>query len=139
MPAASGKGIDPLRSYEEWQASVRNFHDWLGKAVPGATDLDFFCERNGLFLLLEAKPWTGGVTLPYGQHLAFSRLSATEGFTIYLIGEAPDAAYIMPYLAEHKPIYTKAKQAWFPPKCFIRTSRSGIREIVEEWWAAASD
>lgn len=132
------KGIDPLRNYDEWAASVRNFHGWLGKTVAGGTDIDLFVERNGKFLLLEAKPWTGGVTLPYGQHLAFSRLSDVGGFTIYLIGEAKEAAYIMPYLSDHKPIYTKSRQSWFPPKCFVRTSRDGLREIVEEWWAEAA-
>ena len=38
-------------------------------------DVDVLIERRGRFLVLEAKPWTNGVNVGFGQHLALDALA----------------------------------------------------------------
>lgn len=134
------QGLDPLRSYDEWAKSVRNFHAWLGTAVPGASDIDLMVERSGNFLVIEAKPWTNGVTLGYGQHLALARLCELDSHSVYLVGESDEKVYVMAYSPHTKPITSKKSGkllAWFPPKCFLPATRDGLKETVAEWWNRA--
>lgn len=131
---------DPLRSYEEWRKSVRNF-EWLQDAAPGAMDVDFLLERGGHFLVVEAKPWMKGVSVPYGQHKALLALSRQAETRVYLAGEDGDVLHLACYNTSPAPFIRKVGRkcdAWWPPDRFIPTTRDGLRSIVKAWWEDAS-
>jgi hypothetical protein len=127
-----------MRDYEKWAQSLRNY-EWLGKVVPGAMDVDVFIERRGHFLVLEAKPWSKGVNVGFGQHLALSALAKLDEFDVYLIGEVEgkDTLYVVRY-DDREPVKSGTKPVWFPPRRFQRTTKEGLRILVESWYEEAS-
>lgn len=136
MPA----DLQPLRSYDEWQRSVRNFEAWLkDSGVPGAMDVDALIERHGRFLVFEGKPWSNGVNIGYGQHLALRSLCAMDEFTVYLLGEKGDGKlWIMPYSEKAEPVITRKggrMQCWWPPKAFLPIDSEYLKNLAGSWWA----
>lgn len=131
-----------IRNEQAFADSLRNFASWLGDVVPGASDIDFMCERNGFVLVLEGKPWTNGVNVPYGQHKALKALSEKPGFTLYLVGESgSDRVYVMRYNASNKPLVTRQDgkpYAWHPADRFIPSTKDGVKDLVGAWWEAAA-
>lgn len=128
---------DPLRSYEEWQASVRNF-EWLKGAAPGASDIDMLIERKGHFLVIEAKTWRKGVVMPYGQHRALYQLSELPNFRVYLIGEDGEDVHVMLYDDAPAPIYLRDRSAsYWTPERFVKTTKSALADMVAAWWRDA--
>lgn len=130
--------IDPVRNFEAFSKSLRDFHSWLGDAAPGATDLDFFCERKGHFLVIEAKPWTKGVTLLYGQHRALYQLSRQPNTRVYLAGEDDDAIHLACFNTSPAPV-VRGNRVWWPPDRFIPTDQAGLRKLVRAWWSDSGD
>lgn len=134
------KGLDPLRDYSEWVKSIRNFEGWLkGTKAPGATDIDALIERKGKFLVFEGKPWSNGVSIKYGQHLALQALAKIPSFTVYLIGECEDGAMkLMQYSPVGKPIVSRKDggriMCWWQPKKFRPASKESLQELVNAWW-----
>lgn len=132
---------DPLRSYDEWSKSLRNFESWLGDAAPGAMDVDALIERRGKFLFLESKPWQGvGIAMGLGQYLALSALSELEGVSVWLVGETGgDERFVL----DVKPGAQKIRRlgrthAWWGAEAFDRVTVEQLQERVREWWEEAS-
>ena len=145
------RGIEPLQDYENFQKSLRNFHSWLQGVVSGASDIDLLIERRGQFLVAELKPWTDGVTLPYGQHLAIQSLAALPQFQVYLVGESdalspeilpqPATLYVCSVGGSQQPVIHRkpgSLRAWYEPRLFRQVTLSEFQSMVREWWAAAS-
>jgi hypothetical protein len=134
--------VSEVRNFSEWKRSLRNFSSWLGDAVPGATDLDFICERNGRFLVLEAKDYHHGVQMPYGQHKALYRLSQQPNTRLYLVGEAKDdVVHLVNYNEARPPMVRRRKgtsMAIWEPDRFIPTTKDGVRLLVQSWWEDAA-
>lgn len=129
---------DPLRNYDNWQESVRNFQ-WLHESVSGAMDVDFMVERNGLFLVIEAKPWTNGVKVPWGQHKALYRLSQVPGFRVYLVGEGNGKVHVANVATSPKPKYLRTERmAFWPPDRFIPSTKEALADMVRAWWDDAA-
>ena len=79
---------DAVRNPASVLQGIRNFHSWVGNAVPGAQDIDFCVERHGNFFVAEGKPRMGEkIELPMGQHITLRAMAALPAFTVYLIGE----------------------------------------------------
>lgn len=136
------KALEQMRSFEEFQSSLRNFHSWLSGVVPGATDLDCVIERREQFLVMELKPWTKGIWLNYGQHLALYHLSKMENFDVYLIGEENENLHVLHYNNAAPPDITKRKGksgAWFTPRRFVPTTIGQLQELVRAWWDDATE
>ena len=125
-----------MRNYEEWAKSLRNY-EWLAGVVPGAMDVDVLIERKGHFLVLEAKPWTNGVNVGFGQHLALDALSRLDSFDVYLVGEGKDCLYLLRY-DDRPPVRNGTRPVWFPPKRFQRTTKDGLKVFVGEWYKEMS-
>lgn len=127
-----------LRDFDKWSQSLRNY-EWLGTVVPGAMDVDVLIERRGHFLVLEAKPWTRGVNVGFGQHLALKALAALDEFDVYLVGEVEgkDTLYVVRY-DDRDPVMNQTRPVWFPPRRFMRTDKEGLRGIVQGWYKEAS-
>ena len=100
---------DPLRSYDQWQASIRNF-EWLGDVASGAMDVDVLIERKGNFLVIEGKPWVKGVKMPYGQHKALYALSQQPKTRVYLVGESKNHLHVACYNTSPAPIYLRRER-----------------------------
>jgi hypothetical protein len=138
----SDQPIEALRDYETFQKSLRDFASWLNGVVPGASDVDLLIERKGRFLVCELKPWTNGVNLPYGQHLALTRLAELDVFTVYIIGESPDGLHVMNLNPGMKPITSRRKGkmvVWWEPKRFLPMTRDSLRDVVKNWWDSSSN
>lgn len=134
--------VEAMRNYEEFSKSLRNFHDWMGESAPGAMDLDFFVERKGQFLVIEMKPWQRGVALNYGQHKALHALSKQPNTRVYLAGEDKgERIHLACFNTAPPPVVRRNGRTvcWWPPDRFIPTDRAGLRELVSEWWADASE
>jgi hypothetical protein len=134
--------FEAIRNFDTFSKSLRNFHDWLGDAVPGAMDVDFFVERKGQFLVVELKPWTRGVVLSYGQHLALYRLSCAPGFRVYIAGEDGEDVHVALVNDAPKPEFTRSRgrvEAWWRPERFMPVGREGLKHIVKSWWADAGE
>lgn len=127
-----------MRDFETWSRSLRNY-EWLQSAVPGAMDVDMLIERRGRFLVLETKPWTNGVNVGFGQHLALAALADLDEFDVYLVGEVDgkDRLYVIRY-DDRDPVKQGTRPVWFPPRRFQRTTKEGLRLLVSEWYAEAS-
>lgn len=118
---------------------MRNF-EWLGKSVPGASDIDFVCERRNKFLMMEFKPMqTNGVSVGFGQHLLLTALSKLEQVDLYLVGEVEgkDTLYVLDYSAK-KPAMTGTRPVFFSRRRFMRMTKEGLRSLAGEWFAEAS-
>lgn len=129
-----------LRSYEDWHASLRNF-DWLGQHVSGAMDVDVLIECKGHFLVVEGKPWTKGVKMPYGQHKALYQLSKQPKTRVYLVGEgSTEGLHVALVNDAPKPRYLRSESAvLWPPERFVPTSREGFGRLVAAWWSDARE
>ena len=127
-----------LRSYDTWADSMRNF-SWLLDSVSGAMDVDCLIERKGNFLIIEAKPWSKGVRLPYGQHRALYQLSLQPNTRVYIVGEDKDETiHVASYNNATKPIYVrKSNMIFWPPDRFVPTSKDGLSKMVKAWWRDA--
>lgn len=127
-----------MRSWQEFERSMRNY-SWLEGAVPGAMDVDFLIERKGKFLVMEFKPWTNGVNVGFGQHLALRALAEQENFDVFLVGEneKTEALYVVRY-DDREPVKKQTRPVWFPPRRFLRFNKESIRIMVAEWYAEAS-
>lgn len=126
--------IDPLRSYEDFAKSVRDF-GWLSGVVPGAMDVDVLIERKGQFLVIEGKPWRNGVLLPYGQHKALYALSKLDNFRVYLVGEDKDDVYVALYNGAPAPAYLRqSSSSLWPAERFVPTNKDGLAKLVKVWW-----
>ena len=126
-----------MRNFEEWQKSLRNY-EWMAGVVPGAMDIDVLIERKGHFLVLEAKPWTNGVNVGFGQHLALDALSKVENMDVYLVGEGKsDNFYLLRY-DDRPPVRNQTRPVWFPPGRFMRTTKEGLKIFVGAWYEEAS-
>ena len=107
--------------------------DWgfLNDCFVGTTirvsDLDGIVERNGWFLVIEAKG--SGKPIPRGQMIAFSAL-ANKGFTILMVWGQPNSP--------------EAMQVWYPNREEPQPQRAAtiddIKNIVSRWfnWANAN-
>jgi hypothetical protein len=116
--------VKELNSFEEWQASLHNFL-WLRDAVPGATDLDFFCHCStrgkDWFLVLEFKP--AGVSVSKGQKIAFDALSNLQvvdgGFEVVVVhGPDDEGLYFL-------------SGDWTG-----KVDKGGLEALVRNWWHA---
>jgi hypothetical protein len=129
--------VDPLRNYDSFQQSLRDFHSWLGPVVSGACDVDFLCERNGAFLFIEAKPYYNGIQFGYGQHLLLYRLAKQPNTTVWLVGEAKDCLYLVDYSTPIPPKFFrlkgKAQVKWEPHVC-RQASKEELKEEASRWW-----
>lgn len=140
----STAAIDPLDNFAAFRESLRNFSGWVGDVVPGAMDIDFLCERNGNFLIIEAKPWRRGIVMSYGQHKALYALSQVPNFRVYLAGEDVDGDEPVVHLARvdlsPKPMYLrKSGQVVWQPDVFIPTSKAQLQSLVSAWWKDSKD
>lgn len=136
------KGIDPLRNYDEFSKSLRNFSSWLSGVVSGASDLDLLIERRGRFFVAELKPWQNGIRLPYGQHLALKSLAELPQFDVYLVGEAKAGLYLMPYGSMDAPNASRGSggyAVYWPAAAFKRVTVARLRSMVKRWWDASSN
>lgn len=128
-----------MRSWQAFEQSMRNF-EWLGKSAPGASDIDFVVERRNQFLLMEFKPMqTNGVSVGFGQHLLLVALAALEPVTLYLVGEVESTGTL--YIANYEnvqPAKNGTRPVFFGRKRFQRTTKEGLRVLVGEWFAEAS-
>lgn len=124
-----------LRNYDTWAGSMRNFQ-WLLDSVSGAMDIDCLIERKGNFLVVEAKPWTKGVRMSYGQHRALYQLSLQPNTRVYLVGEDRDETiHVTCYNNSPRPIYIrKSNSVLWPPERFVPTTKDGLSKIVKAWW-----
>jgi hypothetical protein len=87
------------------------------------TDIDGLVERNGQFLLLEAKG--PNAPIPYGQEITFKNLLKTGIFTVIVIWGNPGKP-------EHMQIYR--------PDCPAKKREAGLadlRRVVSEWYRCA--
>lgn len=140
-----GASAQTLRSYEEFERSLRCFDNWLTGVVPGAMDLDCLIERRGHYLVFELKPWKGsGVAVSYGTHLCLKGLAGLEGFTVYLVGEESHSdgthLHVVNYSDADPRIgaYRGRTEAWFPAEQFADTTVSELRGTVRNWWQSSS-
>lgn len=130
--------VSPLRNFDAWEKSLKNFAGWLGRAAPGAMDVDFLCEKGGQFLVIEAKPWQRGVSVPYGQHKALYALSLLREFRVYLAGEDDDVIHLARVDLSPKPSYDRrTKTCWWSPEVFIPSTKEQLASLVESWWKDA--
>lgn len=130
--------VEPLRNYDQFQKSLRDFHSWLGPVVSGACDIDFCCERNGGFLFIEAKPIeTHGITFGYGQHLLLWRLSRQPRTTLWLVGEGKNTLYLADYSTPIPPKFFrrggKAMVQW-EHHALEEITKEDLRRRTEAWW-----
>jgi len=134
--SAEAKTTGPLmRNLESWAGSLRDFESWVGDSVPGGMDVDFLCERNGKFIILEGKPWYKGVNISWGQHKAMKSLAAIDQFSVYLVGEKDGRFYLMPY-SDARPVYHRPSAYW-EAKHFIPTDVAGLQTLLSTWWENA--
>lgn len=132
--------VSPLNNFEAFTESIRNFAGWLGDAAPGGMDVDFLCECNGKFLVIEAKPWRSGVVMQYGQHKALYALSKQDGFRVYLAGEDGDVIHLARVDLSPKPRYLRRSgQVLWEPDVFIPSTKEQLSSLVSAWWRDAKD
>jgi hypothetical protein len=113
----------------------------MGDVVPGATDIDFMCERNGHFLVIELKDFHKGIRMSYGQHLALRRLNKQPCTRVFLLGEEGDGLYLTQYSEDAPPRFTHRggkKAVFWPPERFESVTREQVREVVQRWWEEVS-
>ncbi len=111
------------------QAFVASLWDWacldgcFGSTNIKPTDCDGLVERNGWFLLLEAK--LPGVEIPCGQERMFEALVATQHFTVLIIWGHPGTPVAMRLLTRHG-----ARE-------YEGASIETLRNVVSQWfnWA----
>lgn len=132
--------VEKIRDWEKFEGTLRDYASWLGSAVPGASDLDFVVERRGHFLVLEAKPWSNGINVGFGQYLMLETLAKIDAFDVYLVGEAPKsgACYLLRLDPANPPVKKATRPVWYPPRRFMRMTRDTLREFVKNWFEEAS-
>jgi hypothetical protein len=135
--------VSGLRDYDKWANSLRNY-DWIKDAVPGATDVDALIERNGKFLVIEAKHryGDGGVIVPLGQHIALAALARRPDFTVWLIGEPSEISagewFSLHQYGTFSGIHLGNHNGrLFPADRFRALSLDALRDEVRSWWVNA--
>lgn len=66
-----------IRDIKDLKDSIRGFHAMFSPDITGATDVDFFYERHGRFLIMDEKEYktlSDNFALPFGQFLAYYQL-----------------------------------------------------------------
>lgn len=112
------------------EAFLAGIWDWgilrgrFGETKIEPTDIDGFVERNGQFLVLEAK--APGVSVKDGQQIAFDRLLSTGKFTIIVVWGSTNNP-------ERLRVYTQ-KRKWDYKTADLDT----LRGIVS-WWFRKTD
>lgn len=133
--------VEPLRNFAQWEKSLRNFAGWLGPVVSGGSDIDFICERNHQFLVVEAKPYVHGIEMGYGQHLLLYRLARQPNTTLYLVGEDGDYVHVVDYATPIGPkVFRRGGKPivkWEPDRC-EKMTRKKFQTLVEAWWNDAT-
>lgn len=106
------------------EAYTKNLWDWgfldecFGATRIRLTDIDGIVERNGHFLIIEAKSL--GKEIPTGQKIMFDHLTKNPNWTVLIIwGDAPDEPTTC--------------MVWGKPKQYIAT-REVIKTIVSQWF-----
>lgn len=94
-------------------------NDCFGGTKIRPSDLDGLVERNGRFLVLEAKP--AGASINVGQRRTLAALASLPNFTVLVLYGEPN-----------KPV---AMQAW--PNDRVEASEDTIRAFVSAWFAWA--
>ncbi len=111
---------DPIRSYEEWQQSLKNF-EWLSNEIPGATDIDMVLHAanpggDDRFLVIETKK--PGQPLPTGQRILLQGLHR-QGWTVVLIhGPDDNDEFVLSW-------------DWAG-----KVDKEALSTMVREWWRA---
>lgn len=133
--------VEPLRNYDSFKNSLRDFHSWLGPVVSGACDIDFICERNFQFLVVEVKPYFHGIELGYGQHLLLYRFAQQPNTTLFLVGEDKKAVHVVDYATPIPPKVVRKKgkpvAVWEPNRC-EKMTKEKFQARVEAWWEDAN-
>lgn len=129
-----------MRDARSFIDSMNDFNSWIGGVVPGATDIDFMCERGGNFLFIELKHFFNGIEVPYGQHVALYRLANQPNTTVYLLGEDKYGDFhLASYNSPEPPLFRKVKgrtvAIWVPGR-FRSVGKEEVRQEVEAWWEA---
>lgn len=126
--------MSEIRDFETWSKSLRNFSDWLGDCVPGASDIDCVIERRHNFLVMEGKTLGGnGIQVPVGQAIMLDSLASVPRFTVYLVGEGPQGGK---HLIQWTPgLGQRAKGPRFIQKDWMRPKTNAqLQTLVREWW-----
>lgn len=110
---------------------VANLWDWgfLDGCFSGTrirvSDLDGIVERNGEFLVIEAK--SAGAPIPKGQAIMFERMVRTGRHTVFVFWGQPSTP-------ERMRVYS----AKFPAGTEFETDLDGARRLVAAWFSRAS-
>jgi hypothetical protein len=142
-----------LRTFEDFQASLRCY-DWLpGTGVTGASDIDLMLERRGKLLFLEAKDREGPrIFLPYGQFLALRTLASLPDVTVLLVSEDEQAKEdsslprysVMQIRSDTKPHDEglgpqsgRKVAVWYTDDTFTHLNLAGLQQLIRDWWDTA--
>lgn len=121
-----------IRNHEKFAASVHSF-SWLGRDGRGATDIDFFREYRGRFLVMEGKTWHSGLQVPMGQHLALAQLCLLPQFRVYLVGETDGSTFHLLEYGRTAPLAVGRRGAYFPGSVFTPKTVEEMRALVKQW------
>jgi len=89
----------PIQDMVKFEGSIREFDKmFYSKGIIGASDLDFFYERKGNFLILEGKQMPKDSTIIYyGQMMALVRMNKlSEKMNIFVIFQKQELFSIVP-------------------------------------------
>lgn len=111
------------------QKYLQGVWDWgilrgcFGESRIEPTDLDGMVERNGRFLVLEAK--SPGASIPLGQKLTFEAMQKNGAFTVLIVWGETNAPQSILRVSPHASKY------------FPSANMQLLREIVSRWYAWA--
>lgn len=107
-------------AFNRWQTSLSNF-EWLGGAVPGATDLDCLIHASAFddkFLLFEFK--NAGERIPVGQRMLLNAVRKCDGWTVVTVhGPDKEGFYVL-------------GMDWHG-----KVDKDGLLTLVKNWWSSA--
>ena len=109
------------------EAFTNSLWDWaildgcFGSTRIRPTDIDGLVERNGKFLMLEAKGM--GVAIPFGQRITFDSLVSTGVFTVVVVWGTPGNV-------QHVQVWPDEVRA---------AGREELRAIVSSWFRKANN
>ena len=141
-----------LRTFEQFQKSLRSF-GWVAEAgVTGASDVDLMLERRGHFLFLEGKPREGPqISVALGQFIALRALAGQPNTTVWIVAEDEDAkedAVLPRYsLLEVKPGLRYHKEGWragakqaifYTDSSMTHMTLAQLQAAVQQWWERSS-
>lgn len=108
-----------------WDWSV--FDGCFGKSRIRVSDLDGIVEKNGRFLVIEAK--SHGATVPLGQKRMFDAMANTGFFTVLILFGETNAPHSMQVTTRHNGRVVSVEQ---------RASIEDVRAMVTRWYRFAS-